>query len=198
MLTQQDFVDGAETLGCHPAALQAVAFVESSGSGFCPDNFPKILFEGHYFSKLTKGKYDQSHPTISYPKWTRVHYGKGWQAERARLDTALSLNRPAAIRSASWGAFQIMGEHFKRCGFETPQEFLNAMCADENSQLEIFINFILSDRKLLTAIQDQDWMTFSYFFNGPAFKTNKYDEKMSDAFTKYVLADISSTTDGFE
>ena len=189
MLTYQDFVDDAETLGCNPAAIQAVAFVESSGSGFCPDGFLVTLFEGHYFSRLTKGKYNSTHPTISYTKWTKQFYGKTWQQERARLDTALALDRAAAIRSTSWGMFQIMGEHYKLCGFDTPQDFLNEMMLGENAQLGIFTKFILGSPKLLQAIQDQDWPTFAYYYNGPAYSVNRYDKKMSDAFTRCVCHD---------
>ena len=58
----------AKKLDCQVAAVRAVIDVESRG-GFLPDKRPKILFERHYFSRLTKRKFDGSHPHISHPKW---------------------------------------------------------------------------------------------------------------------------------
>jgi N-acetylmuramidase len=134
-LVREDFLDDAQRIGCEVEAMMAVAAVESSGSGFNPDGTPVSLFEGHWFSKLTKGVYDVSHPTISYPKWTREFYGKTWEAERARLQEAIALDRPAALMSASYGVFQIMGLNHGYCGFPGPESFYTAMCRDENEQL---------------------------------------------------------------
>jgi hypothetical protein len=51
------------------AALLAVADVDSRGSGFLPtSDKPKVLFEGHAFHRLTGGRFDKSHPKLSYPR----------------------------------------------------------------------------------------------------------------------------------
>lgn len=68
-LKEQDYINASKELGCEVAAIKAVAEVESAGSGFLSDGQPKILFERHYFSRLTGGKFDKSYPDISYPKW---------------------------------------------------------------------------------------------------------------------------------
>ena len=113
-LVKQDFVDDAALIGCDVEAVMAVAAVESSGGGFDPEGFPKTLFEGHWFHKLTNGKYSADYPTLSYPKWTKQFYGKTWQEEKARLAQAMTLDRQAAMLSSSWGMFQIMGFNFTR------------------------------------------------------------------------------------
>jgi N-acetylmuramidase len=187
-LVAEDFIDDAERLGCEVAAIQAVAEVESGGgSGFCPDGFPKTLFEGHYFHKLTKGKFDASHPTISYPKWTRQFYGKTWQAERARLETAMTLDRNAALMSASWGTFQVMGANFAVCGFKTVQQFVNAMCKDSNAHLAAFTEFII-ENGLQDELIEGRWADFARIYNGPGFAVNKYDVKLAAAYEKYSAA----------
>lgn len=180
-MTLADVKDDAARIGCEPAVVLAVAQVESSGGGFAPDGFPKTLFEGHWFHKLTKGKYSAKYPSISYPKWTKEHYGKDWKTERARLDLAISLDRNAALMSASWGMFQIMGFNHAACGYKTVQQFVNAMCKDENTQLEVFTGYIL-ENGLADELQRKDWHAFARLYNGPQYMQNRYAEKMQKAY----------------
>lgn len=184
LLTEQDFIDSAKRLGCEVAAVKAVAKVESSGGGFDPEGFPKTLFEGHWFSRYTKGKFDATNPTISYPKWTKQFYGKTWQTEKARLNTAISLDRTSALMSASWGMFQVMGFNFGVCGFTNVQDFVTKMCEGEGGQLECFASYVLRnglDKKLKTL----DWDGFAYGYNGPEYKKNDYGNKLMRAYTSF-------------
>ena len=183
ILVPGDFIDDAKRIGCEVEAIRAVAAVESQGNGYRPDGFPKTLFEGHYFAKLTKGKYNASHPTISYSKWTRQFYGKTWEAERDRLELAMSLDRTAAMQSASWGMFQIMGANHAVCGYKTVQQFVNAMVKDANSQLEAFTSFVMENR-LDDELRELRFADFARHYNGPGFAVNKYDEKMLKEYRK--------------
>jgi hypothetical protein len=182
-LTRQDFEDDAVKIGCEVEAVMAVATVESRGGGFDPEGFPKTLFEGHWFHKLTKGKFSQTHPTLSFPTWTRVHYGKTWDIEKQRLQEAIKLDRNAALMSASWGMFQIMGFNHARCGYKTVQQFVNAMCKGENMQLEAFTEYVISSG-LADEMRDKRWADFARLYNGPDYAKNKYDEKLADAYRK--------------
>lgn len=181
-LLREDFLDDAAQLGCEIEAIMAVAAVESRGGGFNPDKTLKTLFEGHIFSRLTKGKYDKTHPTISYPKWVRTHYGKTWQAEQARLNLARSLDDSAALQSASWGMFQIMGMNHKVCGYNTVQEFVQAISKDENMQLQAFTQFVIGNG-LATALQRHDWVKFTTRYNGPG-QVAMYSAKLAAAYAK--------------
>lgn len=164
-------------IGCQVAAVRAVIDVESRG-GFLPDGRPKILFERHYFSRLTKRKFDASHPDICHPKWGGY---KGGLHEYERLGRAITLDRDAALRSASWGAFQIMGDNYKLCGFTSAEDFVKAMVSGASTQLDAFVSFIrktgLSDELIRT-----DWPGFARGYNGPAYKANKYDDKLAAAY----------------
>lgn len=182
-LTRQDFIDDAAKIGCEVEAVMAVAAVESKGGGFDPEGFPKTLFEGHWFHKLTKGKFTATHPTLSYPKWTRVHYGRTWQEEKARLQAACALDRSAALMSASWGMFQIMGFNHTICGYKTVQSFVNDMCKSEDAQLGVFTGFILNSG-LADELRDKRWADFARLYNGPEFAVNKYDQKLAAAYAK--------------
>jgi hypothetical protein len=167
----------AQKIGCAVAAVRAVIDVESRG-GFLPDGRPKILFERHYFCRLTGGKHDRANADISQKKWGGY---KGGAAEFDRLERAVALDRSAALRSASWGAFQIMGDNFKACGFGNVEEFVKAMVAGEPEQLGAFVNFVKNNR-LDDELRRLDWAAFARGYNGPDYKANKYDEKLAAAF----------------
>lgn len=184
-ISGRDYVRAAARLGCEPEAIQAVAEVESSGAGFNPDDSPKTLFEGHVFHRLTGGRFDASHPTLSFPKWTREWYGRSWQDEQQRLAIAFMLDYPAAAMSASWGKFQIMGFNHGACGFARIEDFVEAMHESESRHLEAFVGFIES-RGLADELRDKRWADFAAAFNGPGFKLNRYDEKMAKAYALAV------------
>ena len=170
--------DAAKKLDCEAAAVRAVIDVESRG-GFLPDGRPKILFERHYFSRLTKGKFDGSHPDISNPQWGG--YGAGGAHQYDRLNAAIALNRDAALRSASWGLFQIMGDHCTALGFADAEAFVAAMVSGEAAQLDAFVTFVKKNN-LDDKLMRQDWAGFARGYNGPAFRTNRYDEKLAAAY----------------
>ena len=169
--------NAAKKIGCAVAAVRAVIDVESRG-GFLPDGRPKILFERHYFCRLTAGKYDAANPDISNRQWGGY---KGGAAEHDRLQKAIKLDRAAALQSASWGAFQIMGANYKECGFATVEAFVKAMVAGEPEQLDAFVAFVKS-RRLNDELTRLDWAGFARGYNGPAYKVNKYDEKMAASY----------------
>ncbi len=190
LLTESDFKQAAEILSCDVAAIKAVAEVESSGNGFLSDGRVKILFEGHQFHKHTKGAYAKSHPTICYKTWTKQHYTKGPNAdvrgvgELQRLEQAMSLDREAALKSASYGKFQIMGFNFGSCDFDDIEEFYGAMQASEGAQLKAFCCFIKAN-KLDSHLRKHQWAKFARGYNGPAYAENKYDKKLAAAYAKY-------------
>ena len=176
--------DAAAAIGCAVASIRAVMNVESRG-GFLADGRPKILFERHYFSRLTGRRYDSAHPDISHPAWGGY---LGGAREYDRLGRAMELDRDAALRSASWGAFQIMGDNHALCGFASVGTFVKAMVSGAAAQLQAFVSFI---RK--TGLSDEliraDWAGFARGYNGPAFKANRYDEKLAAAYRFHAAQD---------
>src|SRR6478736_4437274 len=170
--------DAAQKLGCEVAAVRAVIDVESRG-GFLPDGRPKILFERHFFSRLTGHQFDGSHPDISNPQFGG--YGAGGAHQYDRLAEAIPLNRDAALRSASWGLFQIMGDHCQTLGFADAEAFVAAMVSGEAAQLDAFVAFVKVNG-LADELARHDWTGFARRYNGPAFATNKYDTKLAAAY----------------
>ncbi|RWX57057.1 N-acetylmuramidase family protein [Photobacterium chitinilyticum] len=186
-LAESDYQHAAELLSCDIAAIKAVSDVESAGKGFLPDGLPCILFEAHQFSKFTDHQYDSSQPAISSRKWNRSLY-KGGEAEYPRLKQAIQLDRTAALKSASWGRYQIMGFNHKSAGYLDVESYVQAMFESERNHLIAFVYFIKSDRHLLSAIQNHQWEAFARHYNGPSYQTNHYDEKLRQAYEKHSIA----------
>lgn len=200
-LTEEDFAKAAAAGELELADVKAVCEVESNGGGFDDNGLPIILFEGHVFSRLTQGTYDSAHPTISFHDWTRQYYSKGATAtvrntkEHVRLQEATGLNRDAALMSASWGLFQIMGENYKSAGHPDIQSFTNAMYDGEGRHLDAFISFISREKKkrldgvrdfLINTLRAHRWADFAYGYNGSGYATNKYDLKLAQAHKKFT------------
>lgn len=176
-LTPADFEASAKRLKVPVAYVRAVDAVESAGDGFF-DGQPIILFEPHRFSKATKGRFDASHPEISYPKWDRHRYPRTQEARYQQLVTAVGLDVDAGFASASYGRFQILGENYRACGFRNPFEMANAMAYDEASQLRAFENFIIASG-LLPALRKGDWAALARGYNGPAYRENRYHDRLA-------------------
>ena len=186
-VTRRDKIDAAELLGTSVEVVEAVTAVEARGVGFFTQtDWPVLLFEGHIFHRETGGKFSDDHPTISYRTWTHEHY-RGGRKEYDRLSRAIALcgDDPApALKSCSWGMFQIMGFNHAAAGYDDVQTFVNAMATGEREQLIAFCQFVLAHDRMAQALRDHAWAKFARAYNGPGYKKNKYDQKLAAAFAK--------------
>ena len=186
--------------------IKSVVSVESSGRGHLSDGRAKILFEGHLFWKnlQREGKTEaeveelaKSNPHILYKHWTREHY-KGGFDEYDRLKKAKEINPKAAVYSASWGLFQILGQNLedniKSRGYADYADFEKKQHENELYHFLDFLAFIMTKshkgKKLYEYIQGEDesvydWAAFAYGYNGQGYKANKYDIKLAEAYAKF-------------
>lgn len=188
MISEKQYSDSAKLLNTEVPALKAVAEVESGGDGFVSPGVPKILFEPHVFWKeLRKLGINpatiQGAGDILYPTWGTKPYGKVSQ-QHERLSRAVLINRDAALKSASWGKFQILGNNYKLAGFGTIHDFVNAMYKGEDEQLEAFVSFI-KNTFLDDELRAKDWAGFARGYNGALYWKNSYDKKLAAAYKKY-------------
>jgi len=181
-LTDEDFERAATALGVRVVEIKTVSEVEAPRGGFLPSGLPVILFERHQFSQRTGGRFDASHPDVSNKKPGGY---KGGQSEHLRLDEAAQLDRTAALESASWGKFQIMGFNHISAGHPTLQGFVNAMFSSEGEQLDAFVNIIKSFG-LADEMREHRWADFARRYNGSGYAINKYDEKLAAAYRKWA------------
>jgi len=177
LLTDADYAAAAATLHCEVAVIKAVATVETGQSPFDAQGRPTILFERRYFSRLTGHRYDTTHPEIS----SMAAGGYGTLASQyPKLLQAAALDLDSALRSASWGAFQIMGDNCQLAGFATPERMVAAMRTGVAAHLAAFARFIQADPRLLAAVQYKDWPQFATLYNGAG--TQGYAQKLAAAY----------------
>lgn len=183
-LAMADYQAVANAMQCEIAAVRAVVSVEAAGSGFHSDGRPKILFEAHWFSDLATEDYDDDYPSISSPVWNRNLY-IGGVGEWDRLYLACTLDRAAAMKSASWGLGQVMGFNHKSAGYADVETFVRDMHLSEGKQLMAMFNFIKTNG-LDRALIRRDWATFARGYNGESYRANAYDEKLRDSYNYWV------------
>ncbi|WP_037500795.1 N-acetylmuramidase domain-containing protein [Sphingomonas jaspsi] len=179
-LEDTDFDVAAGALGVPVSYVKALYEVESSGSPFI-DGRPAILFEPHRFSRATGGRFDASHPHISYPAWDPKRYPRTQAARYDQLAEAVCLAPDAGFASASYGGFQILGENYHRCEARDPMAFAWQESQTTADQLHHFVLFIQSDRVLWDALKRADWVTVAKRYNGTAYYKNRYDVRLAQA-----------------
>jgi hypothetical protein len=168
-----------------PEALWAVLAVETSGCGFLADRRPKILFERHVFHRLTGGTFDVTAAHVSAP--SAGGYGPGGAHQHERLLDALRLDEEAALRSASWGLGQIMGENHEAAGFADPAGMVAAFVGSEDAQLLGMARFIVASG-MGPLLRAHDWAGFARRYNGPAYAKNSYDSRLRTNCERYRAA----------
>ncbi|MGB0950308.1 MAG: N-acetylmuramidase family protein, partial [Marinirhabdus sp.] len=194
-LSENDLKDFAAKYNLELAAVKAVNEVESVGKGFLLDGRPRILFEGHVFWRELKKRNIDPNSLVSdrsknvlYKNWTTKHY-EGGKQEYDRMEKAAGLSdhdavHEAAFASASYGAFQIMGFHYKTLGYPNVDSFVAHFYTHEKTHLEAFGGFC-NVNNLMRHLQSKNWAAFAKGYNGPQFKKNKYDIKLANAYHKY-------------
>ncbi len=171
----------ANELECDIAAIKAVAEVESKRAPYDSQGRPTILYERHKFRKFTAGRFTGSHPVLSGPAGNYGRFSEQWP----KMDEALGLDAEAALKSASWGQFQIMGFNHELAGYSDVESFVEAIVEDVDNHLNAFVDFVLSTN-LDRHLRSLNWQKFALGYNGKAYRKNKYDEKMAAAYEKYA------------
>ncbi|OHW40845.1 N-acetylmuramidase family protein [Pseudomonas sp. 06C 126] len=199
LLRNNDLTAAAEHLGVPLASIYAINEVESKGKGFLENGKPVILFERHVmYRQLAKVRHEGDDPAelkrhadqlaAVNPALVNPKSGgySGGTAEHQRLAMARLIDDTAALESASWGAFQIMGFHWQRLGYTSVQDFVAAMSASESQQFDAFTRFIETDPVLHKALKARKWAEFAKLYNGPDYQRNLYDVKLQRAYERHA------------
>ncbi len=198
-ITLTDYQTAATVLGVDVPHVRAVSEVETSGRGFLPSGRPAILFERHQFYKhviiptspgvtvagliAKRAVFAAANPDICNPSPGGY---RGGEAEWDRLNRARAFNDTAALESASFGLFQVMGFNAVSCGYPNVQAFVRDMEASEGDQLEAFIGYLHANPHLIMCLKNNDWAGLAEGYNGLDYTRNRYDEKLAAAYAKYA------------
>lgn len=186
LLTNEQIAEAAKSINVEYAALKAVDVIESRGQGFLPNGQPKILFESKVFrGELRKRSIDPDQYIDRYYDVVRSNpkpYGLESQ-QHARLQRAAEINRNAALCSASWGRYQVMGFNWDYIGYESLQAFISAMYRSEADHLDACIRYC-KKRRIVTALRERDWTAFAIGYNGKG--QQGYDKRLAQEYAKLV------------
>lgn len=187
--TQQLFYQTGNMHDLDPAALAAIAQVESGGITTTPvngRNEPLIRFEGHYFDKrLSPSQRAQARAQgLSAPKAGAIPNPASQAARWRMLNSAARINRDAAYESTSWGVGQVMGAHWHWLGYSSVEEMVTDVRNSVAQQIDLMARFIVYSN-LRTALNTHDWRKLAYNYNGPLYAKNKYDLKLAKAYALY-------------
>lgn len=241
-ITDADFKWAATELGVEEAVIRAFNEVEAAGKGFMmlnKRNLPKILFERHYFHRITKGEFTAANPDIS---WKQGYYIQGvqyvpdtfscigndgktqtfktWRVYREKKDATLkkqiktgkslfnsgaitkekdaygmsykrlakayAINKEAALKSCSWGAFQIMGEHCGKMKYASATAFVKAMSRSEREHIRAFVLFCKHvNPKIIKDMKAKNFESIAKRYNGADYKLLGYDKKLQSSYDKW-------------
>lgn len=193
-ISQAGIDTALDSLGVDAPSLWAVLAVETSGCGFLPDRRPKILFERHWFSRLTAGCFDARAPEVSCRR--PGGYGASGAFQYERLEQAMALDREAALSSASWGLGQVMGFNAHLVGFADVDALVAASQESEDAQLGAMVEFI-RQADIASCLRQGDWSEFARRYNGQDFQKYQYDRKLDlnhQRFLHGAVPDLNTRT----
>lgn len=182
----------ALALNIEVAALKAVVEVEASGSGFDKQGRPKMLFEPHQFWRhLGPGaKRDRAeNEGLAYAKW-RSGPGVYPKDSYPRMQSAMEIDREAALKSASWGLPQLMGSNHADGGFVSANSMIIGFCESEEHQLTAMLSFIRKNG-LDRALRDKNWHAFARGYNGAGYAKHGYHTRLAAAYARHSKARVT-------
>ena len=189
-ITQKELQEIAESLGdTNTKRIEVVGKVESNGSGWYDNGLPKILWERHYFYRLTKQIINNiTFGLISLPTsggYTTDINKNGINDSWEKLAAAVCVDPDKAIMSVSIGKFQVMGSYYSELGYNTPIDMLWAARNSEYDHYKMLAGYIKM-AKLIPAFLSISTIAhtnipFVRGYNGPAWEKNDYASKLAIA-----------------
>ncbi|MEQ1944726.1 N-acetylmuramidase domain-containing protein [Mesorhizobium sp. VNQ89] len=191
MFTQQtidEIRQVAVEFGIEPAALLAVAEVESGGAVFAlieGRQEPLIRFEGHYFDRRLSGDALAIARTagLASPHAGAIVNPASQAARWRLLERAASIDHRAAYESVSWGLGQVMGAHWAWLGFGDIDTLVAEARVSAAGQARLMAKFI-DKSALRPSLLAHDWEAFARGYNGPNYRKNAYHTKLASAYRR--------------
>ena len=182
----------ARAMRVEPAALMAVAEVESAGRATARvggRDEPLIRFEGHYFHRLLpRAKRARAVKAgLASPKAGAILNPRTQKARWTLLGRARAIDREAADQSVSWGLGQVMGANWRRLGYGSVAELVEEARSGLAGQVRLMVRFIRA-HGLDVALRKRDWRAFAQAYNGPAYARHDYHGRMARAYARHVRA----------
>lgn len=176
--------------GIPKAAMLAIVEVETGGSPTEADGrTPNFLFERHIFYRELKARRPELlnaavRAGLAIPKWSKATQYRDERTSAQRMSLlakAKAIDEECALRSASWGLPQLMGNECREVGFPSAVAMVEHLTTGGvDAHLDLMVRF-LKARKLVSAMERGDWAYVALRYNGAGYRANKYDTRLADA-----------------
>jgi len=193
----------AAEMGVKTSDLAAVLKVESGGDGFRGTRMI-IRFENHVFDNNYDGSDFFTYFTYNTDKrWTGHQWrdsptgtfesfhgnqDKEWEvlqfAQNLAENDPQTLAESAALRSASYGAPQIMGFNYAKIGYSSVELMFQAFSNSIQNQMDGLVAFILDSPTCISGLRTENMVTFASCYNG-AGKAAQYGAAIDSAAAAY-------------
>lgn len=168
--------------------MKAVASVESGGSGWFTSGLPKILYERHYFYRLTSDAIRKLSGWFIGPTgggYTTDVNNNGINDSWEKLAEAACKDPDAAFQSISIGKFQVMGSHYKSLGYKHPIDMLWDATQSEYAHYKMLVGYIkynnLTKAYMSLSTNPETCRAFAKGYNGPGYQKFDYHLKLAKA-----------------
>ncbi|WP_223543368.1 N-acetylmuramidase domain-containing protein, partial [Pseudomonas sp. GL-B-12] len=191
-VTKKHFELLANELGVEKEVLRAIALAETGDKVPFKEYRPGekhalILYERHYMRRflLADGMPSSEVDALSNAEPKIVHtyeasYSYGSLDDQySRLKRAREINRAAAIKSCSWGKFQVMGEYYRHL-YESADDLEKAQNYCALQHLQYFKIFLTKEKNLIGPMKDKDWTLIAQKYNGKS--QIGYDTKIRSTY----------------
>ena len=188
--TAAEIEKAAKEFGLEPAALLAIAEIESAGQVFAKvdgRNEPLIRFEGHYFDRrLTGDQQERARAAgLASPNAGDIANPRGQAARWQLLGQAAAIDHRAAYESTSWGLGQVMGAHWQWLGFADVDALVTEARSGAAGQARLMARY-LDKAGLTDPLNGHDWEAVGHGYNGPGFRKNNYHVKLAEAYRRQI------------
>jgi hypothetical protein len=172
-----EYAEAAKNLNIEVELIKAIGEKESRGLGFKRVGQALILFERHLMREnllLTK-KYSSTQINVwsqKYPSVVNIDSGDYNPSSYDKLEIAKTIDVDCAIKSCSWGHFQVLGRYFYYDNlYSSPVEFERAMNACDLHQFNYFIAYLKNTNGMIKALSDKNWERIADLYNGLGWRT---------------------------
>jgi len=167
----------ASRAGIPVPVLKAIRKVESNGKPSA------VRFEPHLFHRKRPDLADQ----IPYTTSSRGYSLQSNETNRSALEHAISVHAETAIRSTSFGSYQVLGGHLLAAYPGDPKAAYKSFNANPVEASDLMVASWFRDNPTARAAANStppDFKKLARCYNGPNYHVHKYDERLETAWRK--------------
>jgi RHS repeat-associated protein len=188
-ITNEVLQNTSRELNVEVAMMKAISKQESRANPFDKQGRPIILFERHkMWQHLKEDGFDlQKRLELQSQYPSIVNQESGGYSDMSswkKMAIAAGIDENAAIKSASWGKFQVLGETYS-WRYKSPQQLKRAMSYSEMEQFMYFKSFLIHKKGMLDAMRNKNWEEIARLYNGNKWK--KINPKYASNLETYYL-----------